>query len=158
MSNRTETIAKGGRRSLRLYRPVGENLVYVTGAIPLEDAGSSEDVTMHDPAKLFASLFKDALTKHGISVGGVARSMHWLDREAAPLDLQQWTEIGAVYGTSKQGAQQRFRSAVVSETATNAWTRRAAAGRNATSPRDPGFLPCLVWIATALTNRAAGAP
>ncbi|MGI8816558.1 MAG: hypothetical protein ACR2G2_15105 [Pseudonocardia sp.] len=26
-----------------------------------------------------------------------------------------WTEIGAVYGTSKQGAQQRFRSAVISE-------------------------------------------
>jgi hypothetical protein len=26
-----------------------------------------------------------------------------------------WTEIGTVYGTSKQGAQQRFRSAVASE-------------------------------------------
>jgi hypothetical protein len=26
-----------------------------------------------------------------------------------------WTEIGAIFGTSKQGAQQRFRSAVSSE-------------------------------------------
>jgi D-alanyl-D-alanine carboxypeptidase/D-alanyl-D-alanine-endopeptidase (penicillin-binding protein 4) len=96
ISNRTETTAKGTRSTLRLYRPLGENLVYVTGHVPLDYAGSSEDVTMHDPAALFASLFKEALKQHGITVSGVTRSAHWLDRENAPLDFSQWSEIGAV--------------------------------------------------------------
>jgi serine-type D-Ala-D-Ala carboxypeptidase/endopeptidase (penicillin-binding protein 4) len=96
VSNRVETVAKGTKRSLQLYRPVGENLVYVTGRLPLDDPGSSEDVTMHDPAAFFVTLFKEALAQHGVTVAGRARPVHWIEREGAPLDWQQWTELGAV--------------------------------------------------------------
>ncbi len=102
VSNRTETTAKGMKRNIGLYRPVGENLVYVSGRLPLDDPGSSEDVTMHDPAALFAALFKDALAQHGITVSGQARAIHWLEREnwqerkTTPLDLSQWTELGSI--------------------------------------------------------------
>ncbi len=94
--NRTQTTAKGKTSILHLYRPVAENRVYVTGEIPLESPPSSEDMTMHDPAGWFVALFKDALARHGITVAGQLRTVHWLDREVQPLDLQQWQEIGSV--------------------------------------------------------------
>jgi D-alanyl-D-alanine carboxypeptidase/D-alanyl-D-alanine-endopeptidase (penicillin-binding protein 4) len=94
--NRTKTGPNGSRRSLDLYRPVAENVVYVTGQIPLDDKGSSEDVTMHNPAGLFVALFRDVLEQHGIKVGGRTRTMNWMDREAEPLDLKQWIELGSI--------------------------------------------------------------
>ncbi len=53
LSNRTQTVEKG-RRNLTFYRPLNENVVYVSGQMPLADAGSSEDVTLHNPAALSA--------------------------------------------------------------------------------------------------------
>jgi len=100
ISNRMQTVAKDAKRSINMYHPVGENVVYVSGAVPLEDsAHTPEDITMHDPAGLFVSLLKEVLTQHGITVSGSTRSVHWKDREAEPLDLKQWVEIG--YAESK---------------------------------------------------------
>ena len=96
MSNRTETSAAKTRRTIDLYRPLAENIVYVTGQIPIDDAGSSEDVTMHNPAGLFVELFKEVLAQHGITVSGRVRTMNWRDREIEPLDLKQWTELGFI--------------------------------------------------------------
>ena len=96
VSNRTVTSAKGTNRKINLYRPVSENMVYVSGTIPIDDPGSSEDVTMHNPAGLFVALFKDALARHGITVSGQVRTINWKDREVMPLDLKQWIELGSV--------------------------------------------------------------
>jgi serine-type D-Ala-D-Ala carboxypeptidase/endopeptidase (penicillin-binding protein 4) len=95
VSNRTVTAAKGSPRTITVYRPVGENLVYVNGAVGLGDV-STEDVTMHNPAGLFVSLLKEALARHGIAVSGHLRTMNWLDRAARPADFAQWIELGAM--------------------------------------------------------------
>ncbi len=96
LSNRTETIAKGGRRSISFYRPLDQNVVYVLGKMPLEDAAYADDVTVPNPAGLFAAWFKEALKQQGVEVWGQSRSASWLDREARPLDYAKLVELGFV--------------------------------------------------------------
>ena len=51
-------------------------------------------VTMHNPAGLFVSFFREALAKHGIRVSGRTRTANWLDQQAKPRDLNQLVELG----------------------------------------------------------------
>src|ERR1019366_6139163 len=71
-------------------------LIYVTGQMPIDDAGYTNEVTMHNPAGLFASFFKQALARQGIKVSGKVRSMNWLDRQMQPRDRDRLVELGAV--------------------------------------------------------------
>ena len=97
ISNRTHTLAKGARRSIALYRPLGENVLYVSGSMAVDDASAfTDDVAIHQPAGLFASWFKEALLRQGIEVTGRARSVNWLDREIQPVDWTRWQELGAL--------------------------------------------------------------
>ncbi|HZV36907.1 MAG TPA: D-alanyl-D-alanine carboxypeptidase/D-alanyl-D-alanine-endopeptidase [Verrucomicrobiae bacterium] len=96
ISNRMRTVAKGEQYDVQLSRPVAENVVYLTGTVPLEHPQAIEETTVHDMAGLFAAVFKDALAQHGITVGGRARAMHYLDREVAPLNLSECVELGHV--------------------------------------------------------------
>ncbi|MGA2866967.1 MAG: D-alanyl-D-alanine carboxypeptidase/D-alanyl-D-alanine-endopeptidase [Verrucomicrobiota bacterium] len=96
LSNRTETVPKGGRRSVSWYRLPNENVLYASGQVPLEDPGFTEKVTMHNPAGLFIAFFQEALARQGISVGGQLRTLNWLDRQVNPLDCAQMVELGAL--------------------------------------------------------------
>jgi D-alanyl-D-alanine carboxypeptidase/D-alanyl-D-alanine-endopeptidase (penicillin-binding protein 4) len=96
LSNRTQTIAKAQKRSINLRHSLAENVVYVSGQMPIDDPGYTDDVTMHNPAGLFATFFKEALARHGITISGAVGAMNWKDRESAPLDLKQWTELGSM--------------------------------------------------------------
>lgn len=93
-SNRTETVTNGSRRTIHFYRPLNENVIYVTGKIPLDNPGYNDDVTVHDPAGLFVWFFKEALIRRGIQVAGKVRTTGWLDRQAAPIE--KLVEIGSV--------------------------------------------------------------
>ncbi len=94
LSNRTETVEKGGHRKINFFRPLGENVVYVSGQMPVGDAPYTDDVTMHDPAGLFAAYFKDALARAGINVTGKARSVTWLDVDPHATDCNKLVELG----------------------------------------------------------------
>ncbi len=96
LSNRTRTIAAGGRRDINLHRPLGENVVYVSGQLPLEDAGYTGDATLHNPAGLFVAFFKEALARHGIKVRGKLRTFNWLDRQVASFDPDKFVELGSI--------------------------------------------------------------
>ena len=95
LSNRTETVPKGGRRAVSFFRLPNENVLYAFGQAPLEDPGLTEDVTLHNPAGLFIALFKEALAAHGITVGGRLGTLNWLDRQVDPLDYSGMIELGA---------------------------------------------------------------
>ena len=95
-SNRTETVEKGGARRLQFYHPLCQNVIYVTGQVPIDATVSTNEVTVHNPAGLFASFFKEALARRGIKVSGKARSASWLDRQAQPLDCGSLVELGSV--------------------------------------------------------------
>ncbi len=96
ISNRTQTAASGSRRRIELYRPIEENVVYVTGQMPLGETNLLDDVTMHNPAGWFVSVFREALARHGIKVTGKTRTTNWLDRQVRPLDWSKCVELSAV--------------------------------------------------------------
>jgi D-alanyl-D-alanine carboxypeptidase/D-alanyl-D-alanine-endopeptidase (penicillin-binding protein 4) len=96
LSNRTQTVAVGARRGISLHRPLGENVLYVSGQLPLEDQGFARDTTVHNPAGLFTTLFKDALARNGIKLNGKLRTVNWLDRQVQPLEFEKLIELGSI--------------------------------------------------------------
>jgi D-alanyl-D-alanine carboxypeptidase/D-alanyl-D-alanine-endopeptidase (penicillin-binding protein 4) len=95
-SNRTETVGKGVTPKIQFYHPLFQNVIYVTGQLPVDDAGITNEVTLHNPAGLFASFFKEALAQRGIKISGKVRSANWLDRQVQPLDRDSLVELGSV--------------------------------------------------------------
>ncbi|MCL4788170.1 MAG: D-alanyl-D-alanine carboxypeptidase/D-alanyl-D-alanine-endopeptidase [Verrucomicrobia bacterium] len=96
LSNRTETVQAGGRREISLYRPLGQNVLYVSGQLPLDDLGYTREVTVHHPAGLFCALFREALARNGITLDGRPRTMNWLDRQVLPFEPDKFVEFGSV--------------------------------------------------------------
>jgi serine-type D-Ala-D-Ala carboxypeptidase/endopeptidase (penicillin-binding protein 4) len=94
--NRTQTSQKASESRIVVYRPVGENVIYVSGRLPIDSTGFYNSVAVHDPAGLFASLFKDVLSQRGVTVTGRARFLNWKYREVTPLDLSKLVEIGSI--------------------------------------------------------------
>ena len=94
--NRTQTAPKGVESRIIIYRPLGENIVYVSGRLPVDHKGYIQSIGVHNPAGLFVSLFKDLLARRGISVTGRARVIDWKYREVTPVDFTKLIELGAV--------------------------------------------------------------
>jgi D-alanyl-D-alanine carboxypeptidase/D-alanyl-D-alanine-endopeptidase (penicillin-binding protein 4) len=94
--NRTQTAAKGSESRIVVYRPVGENIIYVSGRLSIDSPGYYTSVAVHNPASLFANLFKDALAARGIVVTGRTRVIDWKYREVTPVDLEKLVELGSV--------------------------------------------------------------
>ena len=80
--NRAETVESGTARKVHFYHPLGQNVISISGPMPINAAGYTNEVTLHNPAGLFVSLFKQALARQGIKVTGKLRSFNWLDRQA----------------------------------------------------------------------------
>jgi len=95
-SNQTRTVPAGQRRRIAFYRPLNQNLVYVSGEIPLDNPGWVENLTVHNPAQLFGELFRQALARHGIRVNGKVRTLDWRVRENRPLDCGNLIELAAL--------------------------------------------------------------
>lgn len=95
--NRTQTAPKGTEPRIVVYRPVGENIIYVSGRLPIDsNTGYYSAVAVHNPAGLFVSLFKDALAARGIVVTGRTRVIDWKYREVTPIDFAKLIELGSV--------------------------------------------------------------
>jgi D-alanyl-D-alanine carboxypeptidase/D-alanyl-D-alanine-endopeptidase (penicillin-binding protein 4) len=96
LSNHTQTTVTGGERNLNFHRPVGQNVIYVTGQMPLRDTNYTDEVTMTNPAGLFVTFFKEALARHGIKVDGKIRTVSGFNASAKPSDLNRLVELGSV--------------------------------------------------------------
>jgi D-alanyl-D-alanine carboxypeptidase/D-alanyl-D-alanine-endopeptidase (penicillin-binding protein 4) len=94
LSNRVQTIEKAPRRRVNLFRPLEQNLAYVSGQVSIGDTGLVEEVTVHEPAGLFIALFKEALIRHGIKVAGKLRTRSWL--ESGTTDCSSMVELGSM--------------------------------------------------------------
>ena len=73
--NRVVTAAKGTRRSLTIYRELGENTLELSGTIALDDRGYTGGVAISHPAMLFVYLLRAALAQHGVMVTGKTRTI-----------------------------------------------------------------------------------
>lgn len=96
LMNRIQTAPKGTEARVVVYRPVGENVIYISGRLPADHKGYKGSVSVHNPAGLFANLFKDALARRGITVTGRARTIDWKYREVTPIDFTKLIELGFV--------------------------------------------------------------
>ena len=94
--NRTETAPKDAAARIVVYRPVGENIVYVSGRLPVGGRDFRGSVAVHNPAGLFVALLKEALAKRGITVTGRTRTIDWKYREVTPFDPTKLAELGVV--------------------------------------------------------------
>jgi D-alanyl-D-alanine carboxypeptidase/D-alanyl-D-alanine-endopeptidase (penicillin-binding protein 4) len=94
--NRTQTAPKGAESRIVVYRPVGENIIYVSGRLSIDNTGYYGAIAVHNPAGLFASLLKEALYRRGIVVTGRTRVIDWKYREVTPFDFSKLIELGSV--------------------------------------------------------------
>ena len=94
--NRAQTTPKGTETHISVYRPVGENIIYVSGRAAIDGAGYTGSYAVHNPASLFVSMLKEALARRGIAVAGRTRTIDWKYREVSPLALDKLTEIGSI--------------------------------------------------------------
>ena len=94
--NRTQTAPKGIEPRIVVYRPVGENIIYVSGRLPIDGTGSYSAVAVHNPAGMFVGMLKDALAGRGIVVTGRTRVIDWKYREVTPIDFGKLVELGSV--------------------------------------------------------------
>ncbi len=92
-SNRSQTVQPGQKQALSFYRPLEENVVYVSGQVPLDSKGTSEEMTVHNPALLFVTLFRQALTRNGITVQGRLRTLNWLDCQTGVCGITNLVEL-----------------------------------------------------------------
>ena len=96
LSNRTQTIAAGGKREVNFHRPLGQNVIYVTGQMPRDDTNHTDEVTMANPAGLFVAFFKEALARHGVKVDGKTRTVSGLNPPVKQFDVSRLIELGSV--------------------------------------------------------------
>ncbi len=96
LSNLTETVESSASRRIHFYHPLCQNLVYVSGQMPIGHAGSTNDVTVHNPAGLFGSLFKQALARQGIKFKGKVRTVNWPEVQAPSIDRRNLMELGSM--------------------------------------------------------------
>jgi D-alanyl-D-alanine carboxypeptidase/D-alanyl-D-alanine-endopeptidase (penicillin-binding protein 4) len=94
--NRTTTAPKGSAGRVSIYRPLGENIVYVSGRLAVGDRGYYGALAIHDPAGLFVKLFKGVLGRRGIAVAGRVRTVDWKYREVTPLDISKLIDLGSI--------------------------------------------------------------
>jgi serine-type D-Ala-D-Ala carboxypeptidase/endopeptidase (penicillin-binding protein 4) len=94
--NNARTVAGGGAPWVELHRPVGKNVVHVTGELPLPGSNWVDSVSVHDPALWFVTLLREALDQRGIRVSGRSRSIDWLTGTGEAPEAHELIELAAV--------------------------------------------------------------
>ncbi|HEX8131204.1 MAG TPA: D-alanyl-D-alanine carboxypeptidase/D-alanyl-D-alanine-endopeptidase [Pyrinomonadaceae bacterium] len=90
--NRVTTAPRGTKRDLSVHRPLGQNLVEVSGQIAEDDPGYTGSVAAARPALLFTSMLRAALEKQGVSIKGRTRIVD------APMRPKQPEPLAAAAG------------------------------------------------------------
>ena len=93
--NLTKTAPRATPRRLSVRRPLGENVVEVSGVMPTDDRPFTASVAVTHPALLFASMFRTSLERRGVVVTGRTRTVDARAREAAPLEVSSLYEVAA---------------------------------------------------------------
>jgi len=68
--NQCQTTAAGSTRTLRIEKALGQNVLEITGSLPIGNTGFNGSVSVTRPAELFAALLKQRLEAKGITVAG----------------------------------------------------------------------------------------
>ena len=94
-ANRATTSPRGTRRELRVYRPLGSNVIEISGTLPVDDRGWRENVAVPNPALMFVTMLRMSLVRRGVQIAGRTRTMDARAREAAPLPVSSLVEVAS---------------------------------------------------------------
>lgn len=84
--NMCTTTAAGTPRTLRVEKVLGQNILEITGTLPIGNAGFTNSVAASRPAELFAALLKRRLEQKGIVVTGQHKASTLSLNSVAPLE------------------------------------------------------------------------
>ncbi len=73
IKNSCITTAAGSPRTLRVHKVLGQNLLEISGTLPIGNAGFKSSVAVTRPAELFAALVRQRLVERGVAVTGQYR-------------------------------------------------------------------------------------
>lgn len=91
--DRTTTTPRAATRELTVHRALGENVIEVSGSLPLDDRGYTASVAVTHPAMLFAALLRTSLERQGVQVTGRTRTIDARARRASPLQVSTLVEL-----------------------------------------------------------------
>lgn len=80
-----------GPRTLRVHKRIDQNIVEISGTMPLNDAGWNKTISVSRPAEMFAALLRQRLIEKGITVTG---NYKYEKRESGTMPTE--IEIGKI--------------------------------------------------------------
>lgn len=92
--DRTRTAPAGTRRELSVTRPLTQNVIEVSGTMPVDDRGYTASVAVSRPAMLFTAMLRESLERRGVVITGRTRTVDWRARAAEPLQVSSLVELG----------------------------------------------------------------
>ncbi len=103
--NRCTTTDSGIKRDIKVFKKIDQNILEISGTMPVGDAGYSGSVTISRPAELFVEMLRQRLLQKGVTVSGRNLVKNVSDRtaqmpnappvEIAKLDSQPLSVIAA---------------------------------------------------------------
>jgi serine-type D-Ala-D-Ala carboxypeptidase/endopeptidase (penicillin-binding protein 4) len=98
--NRATTGPRGTRRDLTVHRPLGSNVIEVSGSVPLgldlTDKGLVGSVAVPNPALVFVYMLRSSLASKGVTVTGQSLVADASTRRARPLRVESLAELASV--------------------------------------------------------------
>ncbi|HEY0406166.1 MAG TPA: D-alanyl-D-alanine carboxypeptidase/D-alanyl-D-alanine-endopeptidase, partial [Pyrinomonadaceae bacterium] len=99
--NRVTTTARGMKRDVTVIRPLGENVLEVSGSVPLSDMTATDkgyvgSYAITNPALLFVDLLRTQLSQRGITLTGQLQTMDARARGPLPLQTNALVEIANI--------------------------------------------------------------
>lgn len=101
--NRTTTVPRGVKRDVTVYRGIGQNVLEVSGQLPLDDKGYSGSVGISHPAMLFVEMLRSLLARRGVVITGRSRTVDARVRESLASAMVQ-TSSPALNPNSSQNS------------------------------------------------------
>jgi serine-type D-Ala-D-Ala carboxypeptidase/endopeptidase (penicillin-binding protein 4) len=71
--NRCSTSAAGTLRTLKIEKKLAQNIIEISGTLPVGDKGFNNFITVSHPSELFTALLKQRLQMKGVTIAGQAR-------------------------------------------------------------------------------------
>ncbi|MEV6106514.1 D-alanyl-D-alanine carboxypeptidase/D-alanyl-D-alanine-endopeptidase [Streptomyces sp. NPDC051940] len=91
---RGTTVAKGQPDTLGIEREHGTNTIVVSGDIPEKASATKEWIAVWEPTGYAASVFRDALAAHGVSVQGGTELSRTTPADATPVATHESMTLG----------------------------------------------------------------
>ena len=98
--NRATTSPQGTRRNIKVVRPLGTNIIEVSGSVPLgldaTDKGLIGSIAVPNPALVFVYMLRSSLAAKGVTITGQSQTIDARGRGGLPLRTESLVEIASV--------------------------------------------------------------